>query len=495
MRTKIVAVAALIALALATATLHAGQAPAGQASQSPAVDARIARVEGGLLPGIVVAGAPPAAMRLADRMAFYKTPGVSVAVINDGRIEWARGYGVTEAGGNTPVTPRTRFQAASISKPIAALAAMRLVEKGRLALDQPVNARLVSWKVPDNSFTVEQAVTLRRLLSHTAGLTVSGFPGYAAGTTVPTLTQVLDGVKPANTEAIRVNVLPGSIWRYAGGGYTVAQQLMMDVTGKTFPVLMSELVLGPIAMTDSTYEQPLPAALQREAASGHRSSGQVLPGRYHTYPEMAAAGLWTTPTDLAKFALELQRALTGSSPVITAAGAREMVTVQKDGYGLGLSMSGSGPAERFGHGGSNAGFKCQMTAFMSGGKGVVIMTNGDQGGRLASEIVRAVAREYGWGAFVPRERRVMQVEPRLLAVLEGRYELTPAKTLTVRLEDGKLFIIDGDQRVELYAESDSLFFDLVEENTIVFLKDATGAVTSMLINGTLSGRRLPSEKK
>ena len=350
-------------------------------SASP--EARAARVEQGLLPGIVIAGRPLPAKPLAERMTALKTPGVSVAVINGGVIEWAKGYGVTETGGNTPVTPRTLFQAASLSKPVAALAALRLVEQGKLALDQDVNERLTSWKVPENEFTKTEKVTLRRLLSHSAGLTVNGFPGYSADAPVPALVQVLDGQKPANTAAIRADVVPGTIWRYSGGGYTVMQQLLMDVTGRPFPPLLADLVLQPIGMTDSTYEQPLPEARRAAAASGHRTDGSLLPGRYHTYPEMAAAGLWTTPTDLARFLIEIQQALQGRSKVLTPAMARQMVTVQKGSYGLGLGLDGSGPSATFGHGGSNAGFKCQMTAFVEGGRGAVVMTNGDQGGRLA----------------------------------------------------------------------------------------------------------------
>jgi CubicO group peptidase (beta-lactamase class C family) len=463
----------------------AGRQPAGAA-----IDARIARVERGLLPGIVITGEPQEGMRLADRMAFYATPGVSVAVINGGAIEWARGYGVAEAGGSTPVTPRTRFQAASISKPVASLAALLLVSQGRLSLDEPVNARLDSWKVPENEFTAKVPVTLRRLLSHTAGLTVHGFGGYPAGSPTPSLLQVLDGAKPANSAPIRVDVLPGSLNRYSGGGYTVAQQLMIDVTGKPFPSLMSELVLRPLAMANSTYEQPLPAALGKEAASGHRGSGKPIQGRYHTYPEMAAAGLWTTPTDLARFALELQRALGGASKVIPAATAREMTTSVMDDYGLGLGVPGTGAAARFTHGGANEGFRCQMVAFFSGGQGAVVMTNGDRGGALAVEVFRAVAREYGWPAFQPKEKHVVQLDAKALAAFEGRYELGAGHVVTLRVTAGTLFVIDGDERVKLFAESASKFFDTVEENSIEFVKGADGAVTHMLINGTLRARRL-----
>ena len=244
-----------------------------------------------------------------------------------------------------------------------------------------------------------------------------GFGGYPADAPVPTTVQVLDGEKPANSAAVVPNVIPGSLWRYSGGGFTVMQLLLSDVTGKPFPALLSELVLKPVGMADSTYEQPLPAASRATAATGHRTDGKPLPGLYHTYPEMAAAGLWTTPTDLARYLIEIQKARRGESSVLSAETARLMTTAVKGGYGLGLSLQGAGPTASFGHGGSNEGFKCQMTAFLDQGQGAVIMTNGDQGARLGAEILRAIAREYGWPAFKPREKTPVPIAPEALAPL------------------------------------------------------------------------------
>jgi CubicO group peptidase (beta-lactamase class C family) len=476
--------AVLFAVSAALSSLY----PSAQKDQA-AVDARIARVESGLLPPYVIAGRSLPAKTLAQRMSELKTPGVSIAVLHEGAIEWAKGYGVMETGTAMPVTPRTLFQAASISKPIAALAALRLVEQGRLSLDEDVNVKLVSWKVPGNEFTRTEKVTLRRLLSHSAGLTVQGFGGYPADAPVPTLVQVLDGQKPANSDAVRVDVVPGKIWRYSGGGYTVAQQLMMNVTGRPFPVLLAELVLKPVGMEDSTYEQPLPGSLRPVAASGHTSDGRLLPGRYHTYPEMAAAGLWTTPTDLARFLLEVRRALRGESPVLTAEMARQMTTDQKSGYGLGLSIEGTGPSASIGHGGSNEGFKCQMMAFVENGDGAVIMTNGDRGGFLAAEVQRAIAREYGWPSFQAVEKKVVSVDPKSLAALEGRYELRPGKFLDVKLVAGTLFIAEGEWKTELYPQAETSFFEMEEGHDILFVKGPDGRVTHMLIDGQLKAPR------
>jgi CubicO group peptidase (beta-lactamase class C family) len=328
-----------------------------------AVTDRIQRVENGLLAAIIIKG-QPATMKLADRMAHYKTPGVSIAVINDGKIEWAKGYGAAETGVATPVTTETLFQAASISKPVAAVGALALVERGKLSLDEDVNAKLKSWKVPENDLTKEHKVTLRRLVTHSAGLTVHGFRGYAADEPAPTLQQALDGQKPANSAAIRVDILPSSKWRYSGGGYNVMQQLMIDVTGKQFPELMRELALDKIGMKRSTYEQPLPKALAAQAAVGHRGNGEVVKGKWHTYPEMAAAGLWTTPSDLALFAIELQGSKAGkSNKVLSKSMTDQMLTMQIESWGLGISLGGEGAAATFSHGGGNEGFRCQMFAY------------------------------------------------------------------------------------------------------------------------------------
>jgi CubicO group peptidase (beta-lactamase class C family) len=471
----------LCVLVIPVAVMAAFAARSSVQLDRTAVEARAVRVESGLLPPIVVSGRPVPAKTLAERMAALKVPGISIAVINDGVIEWAKGYGAAETGTTTPVTPRTLFQAASISKPVATLAALRLVERGQLLLDEDVNARLTSWKVPENGFTTTEKVT--------AGLTVSGFGGYPADAPVPSLVRVLNGEKPANNAAIRVDVRPGSLWRYSGGGFTVAQQLMIDVSGRPFPALLDELVLKPLGMADSTYEQPLPTDRRLAAATGHGSDGRPIAGRYHTYPEMAAAGLWTTPTDLARFLLEIRKALGGSSTILTAETARQMTTVQKSGYGLGLSIQGTGPSATFGHGGSNEGFRCQMAAFFESGRGAVVMTNGDRGGFLGAEVLRAIAREYGWPAFQPVEKKVVVVDPKTLALFEGRYELQARKFLDVKLEAGTLFVVDGAWKVELCPESETRFFEMDEGHTLVFVKGPGGRATHMMIDDQIKAPR------
>lgn len=286
-------------------------------AQLPATpEARAAAVERGLQPPILVEGRDTGLSSITDRMAELGVPAVSVAVIHDGRIDWARAWGLADVESGREATPETLFQAASMSKPLAALLALVLADEGVVSIDADVNESLRSWKVPANEFTAKQPVTLRGLLSHTAGVTVHGFPGYAPGTEIPTPVQVLDAEPPTNTAPIRVDTEPGTLWRYSGGGYTIAQQMLEDVTGVPYATLLQQRVLEPLGMSSSTSEQPLPARLHERAATAYRSNGSAVRGRFHTYPEMAAAGLWTTPSDYARFALAIQRSLRGEAGTI-----------------------------------------------------------------------------------------------------------------------------------------------------------------------------------
>lgn len=331
-------------------------------------------------------------------MVKHGIPGMSVAVFRDFQIEWARGYGYANVDTKQPVDAMTLFQAASISKPVAALAAMRLAQERRLDLDANVNQYLTSWKLPENDLTKATPVNMRHLMSHTAGLTIHGFPGYAAGLAIPSVPQVLDGQKPANTEAVRVAVAPGTKYDYSGGGYTILQLLMTDVTHLTFPELMKVMVLDRVGMRFSTYQQPLPAELVKFATAGH-DKGKVIAGERHTYPEMAAAGLWTTPSDLARFAMAIQRARLGMPDAVLSKEMAERMTTPfiPDGYGLGFQLMRPADKEKkfFGHTGGNAGYRCMLMATLNGGSGVVVMTNGDEF-KGVSDVVSAVVAAYGW---------------------------------------------------------------------------------------------------
>lgn len=466
-------------------------------ARADAVDdtTHIHRVVNGLRPPVEIEGKPATRWTLAERMTNYKVPGVSIAVIQNGRIAWARGFGVKEAGKTDPVTPTTLFQAASISKPVAATAMLRLVERGTLNLDTNVNTYLKSWKVPDNKFTTTEKVTLRRIVSHTAGLTVHGFPGYATTDPIPTVVQVLDGVKPANTDPVRVDTTPGAIERYSGGGTTIMQQLLVDVTGKPFPALMQELVLGPVGMTSSTYEQPIPAARAAEAAHAHRQDGKEVPGGWHVYPEMAPAGLWTTPTDLLKWAIAITDARAGrSTTLLSQAMTQQMLTAQKNEVGLGPFVGGTGRNFHFGHGGANEGFHSQLVMYPELGVGAAIMTNGDGGPLLIPEVLRALAAEYGWPDYGAERVTARTLDPKTVAGLVGTY-LVQGLEARVEQDSGRLVLRVPKQLPdqELIPKSDTTFVLSSLGWQVSFKRDASGRATAISLNpgagGALEGKR------
>jgi CubicO group peptidase (beta-lactamase class C family) len=466
-------------------------------AQDAASEARRARVERGLLPPVPIKGAP--VWSIEERLRHYKVPGVSVAVIKDFKVEWARGYGFKDAETREPVTERTLFQAGSISKPVAAMTILKKVEQGKLSLDEDVNARLVSWKLPENEFTAKKKVTLANLLSHTAGLTVHGFPGYAAGEPIPTVPQVLDGAPPANTAPVRVDLEPGTRYRYSGGGTTIAQLLLTDIARKPFPDIARETVLAPLGMTDSGYEQPLPAARARLAATGYRADGKPVEGKFHVYPEMAAAGLWTTPTDLAKFGIEVQLSLQGkSNKVLSKASAERMVTpfVGEDN-GLGLFIQRRGQNVYFGHDGADEGFRAQLLVHREKGYGAVVMVNSDNS-QIIGEIFRAVAREYGWDEYLPPEVETVTVAPERLSSYAGRYLINPDRVLNVTLEGGRLFAQPTQGvKAELFPISETTFTRQDAPLRLTFAPaagDAPAKVTYTGGNNSSDAPRLPDGK-
>jgi CubicO group peptidase (beta-lactamase class C family) len=339
----------------------------------------------------------------------FNVPGVSIAVIRDFRVAAVFAYGVADAETGAPVTPSTLFQAASISKPVAAMVSLKAVQDGRFTLDQNVNTILKSWKLPEGEFTKERPVTPRALMSHTSGMGDGfGFPGYASGAPLPTLVQILDGVQPpSNLRAVRLERAPLAGYEYSGGAVMVQQLALTDAVGRPLAEIARQWVFDPIGMTNSTFEQPLPQAREAQAARAHNGSGARMGDKWHVYPEQAAAGLWTTPTDLARFAIEVQLSLLGQSTrVLSQTMAREMVTPVGVGpFAVGFQLAKEGEGWYFMHGGSNWGFQCDLVAHRTKGYGAVIMTNGDAGGVLIRELRRLIQREYSWDALdspIPR---------------------------------------------------------------------------------------------
>ncbi len=448
--------------------------------------ALIESIENNLFPAVVIEDEEQAGMNIHDRMEHYHVPGVSIAFLNGGKIVWAKGYGYTCADSSRSVDENTLFQAASISKPVAAMAALALVEEGKLGLDENVNLYLQDWQVEENRFTEQEKVTLKRILSHSAGLTLSGFAGYAFGEEVPGIVQILNGEEPANSGRIFPDTIPGLQYSYSGGGYTIMQKMLCDITGKAFPELMEEIVLSKIGMNSSTYEQPLPEALWENAACAHQAGGEMIEGKWNTYPEMAAAGLWTTPSDLLKYAMEVQKSFAGeSNQILSREMTLEMLTPQLNNHGLGPGVGGSDDSIIFSHGGSNRGFRCRLLAFTKQGQGFAIMTNGDRGGELMNEIRRSFAVTYGWD-YKMEVKSIFPLKTEELEALTGQYLLRlddQELILEISLLENHLRVVQlwDDLPYEMYPESATRFFNREDGTVFEFSVDETAAVDGITI--------------
>ncbi|GGG60278.1 serine hydrolase domain-containing protein [Hymenobacter glacieicola] len=445
MRLRCCSLCPLLALLL-PARLLAQPAPALPTT----VPARIRAVEQGLLPYVPVRGL--AGWSLLERMRYYRVPGLSIAVIHNYRVEWAKGYGWADTTTRRPVTPTTLFSAGSISKLVTGLAAMHLVQDGRLSLDAPINAYLTSWKLAENDWTRRRPVTLRQLLSHQAGTSQSAYFGFVPGRgALPSVVDVLSGQPSAQTRPVVVNREPGTGFTYSGGGYLVAQLAMMDATGQDFSTLTEQRLFRPLKLRNSTFEQPLPAAWQWRAAWAY-SENAWFKGVPYVYPQQAPAGLYSTPTDIARVLIEVQQAYRGKGKLLTQATARALLTPQAEvSAGTYREQMGLGPfllqradqqgdeSRYFEHTGVNAGFVAYAIGSVVGGEGVVIMMNQDGGAsELGKEVRRAVAQVYGWPAFLPPALEPRTVSPDWLAAVAGRYQRGPDEVLDFRVAGNHL---------------------------------------------------------
>ena len=444
------------------------------------------RVENGLLPAVAVHGELGQKANIVDRMGHYGVPGLLVAVIHEGEIAWDRAYGVTEAGGDKPVTSQTMFQAASISKPVTAAATLAISQDGSLVLDEDINQWLSSWRVPENEFSVGRDITLREVLSHTAGFTGnSGVDGYEPGAAVPTITQALNGEPPATTPPVQVGN-PGGTQGYSGSGYAVLQQLLIDVSGEPFAEFMHETVFLPLRMNHSTFVQyPAPAGI----AKGHHAGGEPITGGYRVYSGEAAAGLWTTASDLAKFAISIQDASAGESQFfLSQEKAQGMVRPHLSEcyrcWGLGFEIVGEGPKRWFTHDGINVGFDSKLIANVTTGDGAVVMTNGSLSYGLIYEILDSIATEYEWPDYpIKGQTASVSIPQGALDSIPGVYELEPDFPVTVVADGERLFLeIPTQGRTEMYASTPTSFFiTAIDWGPMTFAKDDTGEIIAMMI--------------
>lgn len=465
-----------IALLVNATTLLAQEQP----KYSKDVEARIQQVENGL--GTWYQTQNVKTFTLADRMKYYGLKGVSIAVVHNYKIEWARAYGWADSAEQRRVTPQTLFQAASISKSLNGVGVLKLVQDKHLDLYADINNYLTSWKFPYDTLSKGKKISIVNLLSHTGGLTVHGFPGYATTDPIPTLLQVLDGVKPANTAKVRSMYEPGLKSEYSGGGTTISQLIITDQTHQAYDEYMWQSVLKPLGMVSSTYTQPPAASKNKLLATAYRANGKEIKGKYHIYPEQAPAGLWTNPTDLGKYIIETQLSYDGkSSKVLTPANTRLRLTPYIDkSAALGVFITEIGGQKYFQHGGANEGFRCQYWGSLEGGDGVVVMINSDDGGIL-TEIVNSVATVYNWKDFYkPVMKTIVQLPDSLTDRYVGKYA-KGNRSFRFFKKDGKLWFKQGGFETPFYFTSPTDCFINEDDASFKFGMDADGKTLTFSI--------------
>ncbi len=336
---------------------------------------------------------------LKERMAFYDMNAVSIAVIKDYKVEWFKAYGFADVSEKRIATPQTLFQAASISKSINSLGVLKLVQEGKLDLDSDINHYLIDWKFPYDELSKGKKISITHLLSHKAGLTVHGFAGYEKGAKLPTTIETLNGLQPSNSPAVRSAFEPGLKFQYSGGGTTITQLILENVTGERYEDYMQKNVLGALGMNESFYNQPPPESKATLLATGYNANGTEVKGKYHVYTEKAAAGLWTNPMDLAKYIIETQLSVLGKSNKILS----QEMSVKRLENNYGVFFNNFEGTRYFGHSGGNEGFVCYYVGSFEDGNGMVVMTNGSNFG-LIEEIVCSVASLNKWKNY-PLELR------------------------------------------------------------------------------------------
>jgi CubicO group peptidase (beta-lactamase class C family) len=451
-------------------------------SYDAATEAQIKKVENGLT-GPVLLKDSSSSMNLQERMAFYKVKGLSVAVISNYKIVWAKGYGWADEAAKKTVTTQTVFQAASISKSLNGVGVLKLAQDKKLDLYRDINDYLLTWKFPYDSLSKGKKITAAHLLSHTAGLSVHGFPGYANDDTIPSVPQILDGISPANTKAVRSLWQPGLRYKYSGGGTTISQQLLMDITKEPYHEYMWQKVLKPMGMLMSTYQLPPAAEKKPFLATGYKSDGKEIETKFHLYPEQAAAALWTNPTDLGHYIIETQLGLLGKpGKVLNPAMTRLRLTPYLDSNAaLGVFIETRGGEKYFRHSGANEGFRSSYMGSLNNGNGVVVMVNSDNG-RIIEEVTNSVATVYGWKDFYkPVIKTVFALPDSLLNAYTGNYLLDDDSISIQRKGNQLLLRLNNVEEFRMYFSSPAEFFMTDLPLEFRFEKDAAGKVSAFFL--------------
>lgn len=472
--------------------------PAAGSGQDP----RIAQVENGLLENAEIVFADSAVRRFTiyDRMQYYGVPSVSLAVIHNGKVEWSKAYGWADIAEKRAANTNTIYQAASLSKSVNAFCIMRLAQDGKLSLDKDIRGYLKTWTFPDNEFSKDKSITLRNLLSHTAGLVPRGFMGYTPGQPIPTLDEILNGREPANNEAVRPVMAPGSRGEYSGGGTVVTRKILEDNIASNYDSLLKKTVLIPLAMKNSSFSQT-PGAGYKNIAIAYDANRKEIPGKYNIYPEQAPDGLWTTPTDYAKFIVSLQQSLASKpSGLLNPSTVREMVTpvLESSDAALGVFIKKKGGEKYFYHTGANVGYRSCYYGSLSTGVGVVVFVNSDNG-QMMDEIVNSVASVYAWKDFYnPEVRKLAAVPDAVSSQYIGEYySESPSLKIRVARRAGVLALTvhaDDNTFEKMYFTGLKTFFLLSSPKSIAeFVIDGDGKTEALVVKE--GGRTLFTAKK
>jgi len=444
---------------------------------------RILSVENNLLEAVSIKGMPQVKMNVLDRMDFYKVPGLSMAVIDDFQLEWIKSYGFKDISKREPLIPETLFQAGEIIQPIAALCSLSLLEQGRIGWEDNVNVHLRSWTLPESRFTEQEKVTLKQLLTHTAGLSDIHVLGYEQGESLPVLVDLLNGDPLSANQAVRSISKPGVRMNLEGSEYVVLQQLLEDLEGKPFPRISDETVFTPLGMTRSIFAQPLPADLKPEAAPGHLRGGNPVEGQWKNYPELAVSGLWTTAHDIALLLIELMEAAQERSrKIISSRLAHSFFTPQVFNHGFGWIIDDEGENLIVHQEGSTEGYHCYILCYPLKGQGAVLMTNSSNGTFLIEELLRSLALVYKWPHYHPDEKGLFRLDTSIYTQYIGKYEITPDYILTISYEDYYLIIQPtGQSPTNFYVENPTSFFSTSPYIQIRFIKDQEEQVTGLVL--------------
>nr|WP_321486196.1 serine hydrolase domain-containing protein [uncultured Draconibacterium sp.] len=425
---------------------------------------------------------------ITKKMLDYNIPALSLTVINKGNIEWSDIYRNANFQESNHLDCSSIFQAASLSKPVTFLAALRMYSAGRIDLDKNIQEYLKDFVLPQGKQTADNPVTFRNIFSHTSGINPGGYQGYVRNIPMPTDLEILRGSDRSNTPAIEVIAPPNERLAYSGGGYTLAELALQDIFDDKFSNIMQKWILEPAVMKHSEFTQPLPASDSILVATAHAQSGEVIEGGWRNYPEQAAAGLWSNSIDLAKFLIEIYKAYQGKSSIFSQADIRSIIDQERDGSVYGFLLNRSGDDISLTHYGGNAGYRTGMTISLTSGNGLVYLINSDNGEALGNELLLSASQVYGWRHFPQTTVQRKPIESEILKNLPGKYKWNNQIDLLITYDE-------GNNNVSLnFPNGDEYKLVPIVDKELDFIHPNTGIEVSFLKKDNFQSFTLYGEK-